>query len=294
MPLYEFTLSTGDYPLVVKTNGYLTDYLATSNTVDNGNGNTGNLDYTNTGDNTLRLTKSNFKTYKFDETLGKDVADVNSGSTTTSEKGKLTINFSGITNNIIDSEISNLGIIGDSTHGYALNAKYFYIAFIEFIFVKQYFDAYLICDPNVENNPDSMFKFSFIDSDQTTDDFRADYKTQMINIDSEGIVNVNSSSGLVNDTALFGDLSSTPKAIYTDDGTGTNKGKARLINSLSRTIENTTCYSYACVYGIYIDPLAYFSKIKNGTLDTLNNVTLELTFDFYLCDNVISYPYTGA
>ena len=47
VPSYEFTLSTGDYPLIVKTNGYLTNFVSTPNVVDNGNGGTGNLDYNN-------------------------------------------------------------------------------------------------------------------------------------------------------------------------------------------------------------------------------------------------------
>lgn len=285
IPSYEFTLSTGDYPLIVKTNGYLTDFVNTPNVVDNGNGGTGNLDYNNGNEGTLRLTRANFKTYTYSEELAKDVVNVNGTSKVTATKGNLEISFSAITNNIIDST-SGLGIIGNSNNGYALNNKYFYVAFLEFIFVKQYFDAYLICEPTIpENgNPSNMFKFCFLDSDQSALDYGSDYKTQMIS-DNNGVISVNSTNGTT-DNVLFGEVSDTPKAIY--DG-GTNA--ARKINSLSRSINNTPCYSYACIYGIYLDPIAYFGALKKGDINALNNVTLSLSFDFYLCDNLITYPY---
>ena len=167
-----------------------------------------------------------------------------------------------------------------------LNNKYFYVAFLEFIFVKQYFDAYLICEPTIpkNGNPSNMFKFCFLDSDQSALDYGSDYKTQMIS-DNNGVISVNSTNGTT-DNVLFGEVSDTPKAIY--DG-GTNA--ARKINSLSRSINNTPCYSYACIYGIYLDPIAYFGALKKGDINALNNVTLSLSFDFYLCDNLISYPY---
>ena len=126
VPSYEFTLSTGDYPLIVKTNGYLTDFVSTPNVVDNGNGGTGNLDYNNENEGTLRLTRANFKTYTYSEELAKDVVNVDESSTVTATKGNLEISFSAITNNIIDST-SGLGIIGNSNNGYALNNKYFYV-----------------------------------------------------------------------------------------------------------------------------------------------------------------------
>ncbi|MDD7622511.1 MAG: hypothetical protein SOY33_05210 [Candidatus Onthovivens sp.] len=287
VPSYEFTLSTGDYPLIVKTNGYLTDFVTTPNVVDNGNGGTGNLDYNNGNEGTLRLTRANFKTYTYSEELAKDVVNVGS-STVTATKGNLEISFSKITNNIIDST-SGLGIIGNSNNGYALNNKYFYVAFLEFIFVKQYFDAYLICEPNINEiiNPDNMFKFSFLDSDQSAADYGSDYKTQMISSDESGVISVNSPSGTT-DNVLFGKVEKVPQAIYTDDG---SKQTARKINSLSRSLNNTPCYSYACIYGIYLDPVAYFEALKKGTIDALKDVTLSLSFDFYLCDNLITYPY---
>ena len=285
VPSYEFTLSTGDYPLIVKTNGYLTDFVSTPNVVDNGNAGTGNLDYNNGDEGTLRLTRANFKTYTYIEELAKDVLNVGT-STVTATKGNLEITFSAITNNIIDST-SGLGIIGNSNNGYALNNKYFYVAFLEFIFVKQYFDAYLICEPTIpkNGNPSNMFKFCFLDSDQSALDYGSDYKTQMIS-DNNGVISVNSTNGTT-DNVLFGEVSDTPKAIY--DG-GTNA--ARKINSLSRSINNTPCYSYACIYGIYLDPVAYFGALKKGNIDALKGVTLSLSFDFYLCDNLITYPYT--
>ena len=292
VPSYEFTLSTGDYPLIVKTNGYLTNFVSTPNVVDNGNGVTGNLDYNNGDEGTLRLTRTNFKTYTYSEELAKDVVNVDESSKVTATKGNLEISFSAITNNIIDST-SGLGIIGNSNNGYALNNKYFYVAFLEFIFVKQYFDAYLICEPTLlenESNNNDMFKFSFIDSDQTIDGYGTDYKTKMISSSADGVITVNSINGEQSDKALFGEVNNSPKAIYKDDGSG-NRGEARKINSLSRVVENDPCYSYACVYGIYLDPLVYFSALKNNTFDALSNVTLDISFNFYLCDNVIPYPY---
>ena len=292
IPTYEFTLSTGDYPLIVKTNGYLTDFVSTPNVVDNGNGGTGNLDYNNENEGTLRLTRANFKTYTYSKELAKDVVNVDESSTVTATKGNLKISFSAITNNIIDST-SGLGIIGNSNNGYALNNKYFYVAFLEFIFVKQYFDAYLICEPTLlenESNNNDMFKFSFIDSDQTIDGYGTDYKTKMISSSADGIITVNSINGEQSDNVLFGKVEDSPKAIYKDDGSG-NRGEARKINSLSRVVEDDPCYSYACVYGIYLNPLVYFSALKNNTFDALKNVTLDISFNFYLCDNVITYPY---
>ena len=293
VPSYEFTLSTGDYPLIVKTNGYLTDFVSTPNVVDNGNGGTGNLDYNNENEGTLRLTTANFKTYTYSEELAKDVVNVDGSSTVTATKGNLEISFSKITNNIIDST-SGLGIIGNSNNGYALNTKYFYVAFLEFIFVKQYFDAYLICEPKISEpnknetiNTNNMFKFSFIDSDQSLADYGSDYKTQMISSDESGVISVNSPSGTT-DNVLFGEVFDAPQAIYTDDG---SKKTARKINSLSRSINNTPCYSYACIYGIYLDPVAYFEAFKKGDINASKGVTLSLSFDFYLCDNLITYPY---
>ena len=292
VPSYEFTLSTGDYPLIVKTNGYLTDFVNTPNVVDNGNGGTGNLDYNNENEGTLRLTRANFKTYTYSEELAKDVVNVDGTSKVTATKGNLEISFSAITNNIIDST-SGLGIIGNSNNGYALNNKYFYVAFLEFIFVKQYFDAYLICEPKINEpnkdetiNTNNMFKFSFLDSDQSAADYGSDYKTQMIS-DESGVISVNSPSGTT-DNVLFGEVFDVPQAIYTADGT---KKTARKINSLSRSLNNTPCYSYACIYGIYLDPIVYFEALKKGTINALKDVTLSLSFDFYLCDNLISYPY---
>ena len=285
VPSYEFTLSTGDYPLIVKTNGYLTDFVNTPNEVDNGNGGTGNLDYNNENEGTLRLTIANFKTYTYSEELVK--MDLYGSSTVTATKGNLEISFSAITNNIIDST-SGLGIIGNSNNGYALNNKYFYVAFLEFIFVKQYFDAYLICEPTIpkNGNPSNMFKFCFLDSDQSALDYGSDYKTQMIS-DNNGVISVNSTNGTT-DNVLFGEVFDAPQAIYTQDGT---KKTARKINSLSRSLNNTPCYSYACIYGIYLDPVAYFEALKKGAIDALKDVTLSLSFDFYLCDNLITYPY---
>ena len=280
VPSYEFTLSTGDYPLIVKTNGYLTDFVSTPNVVDNGNGGTGNLDYNNGNEGTLRLTRANFKTYTYSEELAKDVVNVDGSSTVTATKGNLEISFSAITNNIIDST-SGLGIIGNSNNGYALNNKYFYVAFLEFIFVKQYFDAYLICEPTLlenESNNNDMFKFSFIDSDQTIDGYGTDYKTQVISSDESRAISVNSPSG-TSDNVLFGEVFDAPQAIYTDDG---SKKTARKINSLSRSINNTPCYSYACIYGIYLDPVAYFEAFKKGDINASKGVTLSLSFYFYL------------
>ena len=292
VPSYEFTLSTGDYPLIVKTNGYLTDFVNTPNEVDNGNGGTGNLDYNNENEGTLRLTIANFKKYTYIEELAKDVVNVDGTSKVTAKKGNLEITFSAITNNIIDST-SGLGIIGNSNNGYALNNKYFYVAFLEFIFVKQYFDAYLICEPKISEpnkdeaiNTNNMFKFSFLDSDQSAADYGSDYKTQMIS-DESGVISVNSPSGTT-DNVLFGEVFDAPQAIYTVDGT---KKTARKINSLSRSINDTPCYSYACIYGIYLDPIAYFGALKKGDINALKDVTLSFSFDFYLCDNLISYPY---
>ena len=287
VPSYEFTLSTGDYPLIVKTNGYLTDFVTTPNEVDNGNGGTGNLDYNNENEGTLRLTIANFKKYTYIEELAKDVVNVDGTSKVTATKGNLEITFSAITNNIIDST-SGLGIIGNSNNGYALNNKYFYVAFLEFIFVKQYFDAYLICEPTIpkNGNPSNMFKFCFLDSDQSALDYGSDYKTQMIS-DNNGVISVNSTNGTT-DNVLFGEVFDAPQAIYTQDGT---KKTARKINSLSRSLNNTPCYSYACIYGIYLDPVAYFEALKKGAIDALKDVTLSLSFDFYLCDNLITYPY---
>ena len=292
VPSYEFTLSTGDYPLIVKTNGYLTDFVNTPNEVDNGNGGTGNLDYNNENEGTLRLTRANFKKYTYIEELAKDVVNVDGTSKVTATKGNLEISFSAITNNIIDST-SGLGIIGNSNNGYALNNKYFYVAFLEFIFVKQYFDAYLICEPKISEpnkdetiNTNNMFKFSFLDSDQSAADYGSDYKTQMIS-DESGVISVNSPSRTT-DNVLFGEVFDAPQAIYTVDGT---KKTARKINSLSRSINDTPCYSYACIYGIYLDPIAYFGALKKGDINALKDVTLSLSFDFYLCDNLITYPY---
>ena len=133
-----------------------------------------------------------------------------------------------------------------------------------------------------------MFKFSFLDSDQSAADYGSDYKTQMISSDeSSGVISVNSPSGTT-DNVLFGEVFDAPQAIYTNDGT---KNTARKINSLSRSINNTPCYSYACIYGLYLDPIAYFDALKKGTINALKDVTLSLSFDFYLCDNLITYPY---
>ena len=57
-------------------------------------------------------------------------------------------------------------------------------------------------------------------------------------------------------------------------------------------ITNDNCYSYAAVYGIYLNPLKLFELYRNGNLYN-KYISLSLTFDFYLSDNDISNEDIG-
>ena len=78
-------------------------------------------------------------------------------------------------------------------------------------------------------------------------------------------------------------LNSTPEETLKDIyDTSTNKSKK--ITSLATKIGNEICYTYAVVYGIYVDPTILLSK-NTATLEG----TLNLSFEFTLSDSSIAY-----
>ena len=159
-PKYHFTITTGDYPLLVKSNLYTTSFECTDRQVSLDETTSTNLDYQ---DPKLRLTKERYKSFNYSE----NKIDIDKDTGKTDQSGTLTLTFKALTKNILD-ETSKLSIIGNSSNGYALNNKYFYVAFIEFLFVKEFFDAYLICNAS-SNTTSSFFKYTFLESVQTAD-----------------------------------------------------------------------------------------------------------------------------
>ena len=271
-PEYHFTLTTGDYPLLVKSNLYTTSFECTDRQVNpDGSANT-NLDYL---DPKLRLTKERYKSFDYSE----NKINISPETGKTDASGILTLSFKALTKNILD-ETSKLSIIGNSSNGYALNNKYFYVAFIEFLFVKEFFDAYFICNAS-SNTTSSFFKYTFLDSVQTVDP--ANNKLSFINIskDTDNPPNeVSLNDPIRNVDDLF---NSTPKQTLTDIyDTDTNKSKK--ITSLATKIGDEICYTYAVVYGIYVDPTILLSKNT-----TALEGTLSLSFEFTLSDSSIAY-----
>ena len=168
IPEYKFELSTGDYPLIVTTNLYTTYFTYTNRSTSIDTNTNVNLDYKN---QQLHLTQERFKSYDFNSDTPSPSYGPNGSYETSSDSGTLTIHFNAVTNNIISKSLSELSIIGSSTNGYQLNNKYFYVAFIEFLFYKEFFDAYLTCTPQIikqegdketETDYSVFFKFSFL------------------------------------------------------------------------------------------------------------------------------------
>ena len=163
-PVYSFTLSTGDYPLLVNTNIYIPkfNYSEKAESVYDSSSSSfvdGNLgyEYGDSDGNVLKLKKNtgtdfNYKANTLDINTGQMNPNVNGDESTNINKpvkGHVEINFPSLTSNIIDYSYQKLSMIGNSDNNYALNAKYFYCAFIEFLYLKQFFNAYLICIPHV-------------------------------------------------------------------------------------------------------------------------------------------------
>ena len=320
-PVYSFTLSTGDYPLLVNTNIYIPkfNYSEKAESVYDSSSSSfvdGNLgyEYGDSDGNVLKLEKNtgkdfNYKANTLDIKTGQMNPNVNGDESTNINKpvkGHVEINFPTLTSNIIDYSYQKLSMIGNSDNNYALNAKYFYCAFIEFLYLKQFFNAYLICIPHVViTGPDGvdlndLIQFTFMDSDQNGPSFNYDNsKSTYLSVDSEtGVVTTN---GLNNQTEndIFYDYTSVtdrtrrtptstiqPIYVTTDEG-ATYSG--REIAALSRVdgTTNANCYSYATVYGIYLNPVKLFDLIKQNKVTDLN-FTLTLDFDFYLSDNNIT------
>ena len=320
-PVYSFTLSTGDYPLLVNTNIYIPkfNYSEKAESVYDSSSSSfvdGNLgyEYGDSDGNVLKLKKNtgedfNYKANTLDISTGQMNPNVNGDESTNINKpvkGHVEINFPSLTSNIIDYSYQKLSMIGNSDNNYALNAKYFYCAFIEFLYLKQFFNAYLICIPHVViTGPvgvdlNNLIQFTFMDSDQNGPSFNYDNsKSTYLSVDSEtGVVTTN---GLNNQTEndIFYDYTSvtdrtrrTPTSTIQPIYVTTDKGatySGREIAALSR-VDGTTkenCYSYATVYGIYLNPVKLFDLIKQNKVTDLN-FTLTLDFDFYLSDNNIT------
>ena len=320
-PVYSFTLSTGDYPLLVNTNIYIPkfNYSEKAESVYDSSSSSfvdGNLgyEYGDSDGNVLKLKKNtgedfNYKANTLDISTGQMNPNVNGDESTNINKpvkGHVEINFPSLTSNIIDYSYQKLSMIGNSDNNYALNAKYFYCAFIEFLYLKQFFNAYLICIPHVViTEPvgvdlNDLIQFTFMDSDQNGPSFNYDNsKSTYLSVDSRtGVVTTN---GLNNQTEndIFYDYTSvtdrtrrTPTSTIQPIYVTTDKGatySGREIAALSR-VDGTTkenCYSYATVYGIYLNPVKLFDLIKQNKVTDLN-FTLTLDFDFYLSDNNIT------
>ena len=320
-PVYSFTLSTGDYPLLVNTNIYIPkfNYSEKAESVYDSSSSSfvdGNLgyEYGDSDGNVLKLKKNtgedfNYKANTLDISTGQMNPNVNGDESTNINKpvkGHVEINFPSLTSNIIDYSYQKLSMIGNSDNNYALNAKYFYCAFIEFLYLKQFFNAYLICIPHVViTGPvgvdlNDLIQFTFMDSDQNGPSFNYDNsKSTYLSVDSgTGVVTTN---GLNNQTEndIFYDYTSvtdrtrrTPTSTIQPIYVTTDKGatySGREIAALSR-VDGTTkenCYSYATVYGIYLNPVKLFDLIKQNKVTDLN-FTLTLDFDFYLSDNNIT------
>ena len=335
VPSYSFTLSTGDYPLLVNTNIYLAKYNSRAkeetynyydgtNTETTSTNGTLGYEYGDKNGNILKLDKTsvnnfNYKSYTLDNETGQMIPNVNgvqnSSSIDKTQSGKVTFNFPELNCNMFDVGDQGFSSIGNSDNNYSLNAKYFYVGFIEFLFVKQFFNAYLICLPSyavklkVDNKEDGadivdLIQFTFIDSDQNNEYFNYENsKSTYLTVSNTGSVTTN---GLLNqsendifynyttvDNRTFRTPSSKMQNIYvTNDEEKTYTGREIAAISRVDNITNDNCYSYAAVYGIYLNPLKLFELYRNGNLYN-KYISLSLTFDFYLSDNDISNEDIG-
>ena len=91
-PEYHFTLTTGDYPLLVKSNLYTTSFECTDRQVSPDGSNT-NLDYQ---DPKLRLTKERYKSFDYNT----NKIDISPETGKTDASGTLTLSFKALTKNI--------------------------------------------------------------------------------------------------------------------------------------------------------------------------------------------------
>ena len=326
IPTYEFTLSTGDYPLLVNTNIYVAKFNNRAkteiyNTYDPANSNSeitvsdGTLGYQygDTNGNILKLDKTkvdnyNYKSYVLNNETGQMIPNVNGNENSACiEKlanGIVNFNFPLLNCNIFDSEFQSLSMIGNSDNNYALNAKYFYCGFVEFLFLKQFFNAYLICIPEYDVTSDSISKenltnlvqFTFIDSDQNDSHFNYNNsKSSYINVNNDGSVSTNGINNQTEDDIFynytssenreFRNPSSTIQRIYqTEDKGVTYSGREIAAISRVDSVTASNCYSYASIYGIYLNPIQLFDIIKQKREADIQ-IKLSLTFKFYLSDN---------
>lgn len=329
VPSYSFTLSTGDYPLLVNANIYLAKYNSRAkeetynyydgtNTETTSTNGTLGYEYGDKNGNILKLDKTsvnnfNYKSYTLDNETGQMIPNVNgdqnSSSIDKTQKGKVTFNFPELSCDIFDVDNQGLSMIGNSLNNYSLNAKYFYVGFVEFLFLKQFFNAYLICLPSYSVSIDGqkvndLIQFTFIDSDQNDEHFNFDNsKSTYLTVSDSGSVTTN---GLLNQTEndvfyqyttindrTFRMPTSSMQNIYvTNDGGVTFSGREIAAISRIDDITKDNCYSYASVYGIYLNPVKLFELSKERNIGN-STINLSLTFDFYLSDNNISNEDIG-
>lgn len=249
-PKYNFYLSTGDYPLQVITNIYLTSFQATKDSTDFGY-----------GDSNLVLSQSPFgnsqnAVYNYKHYDQNKKPNVN--GETISDSGDVTITFPSLSQNFAvnsDGSIKD-NYLSDSSHEYMLKNDHFYVAFIEFLFIKQYFSAYLTVEPKITDTNDAFKYVSY--SDKTNKN-----KTCLIDKDDTSIA-----KSLMNYGTYI--PQSTINTVSNEE-----------VNSDSNTDANgNSCYAFALVYAIYLDP--------SVSLHTTSTYSLTLDFEFTLSDSAIS------
>lgn len=285
-PKYHFTITTGDYPLLVKSNLYTPGFEYTDRQVSPDGTTSTNLDYQNLK---LKLNKERYKSFNYDS----NSIDIDSETGKTDASGTLTLSFKALTKNILDSTkildttFTNLSMIGNSSNGYALDNRYFYVAFIEFLFVKEFFDAYLKCEATSETKS-NLFKYTFLDSDQTdkSQNKMVNFINGTVKIDEQNKTSLYDVS--LSDQPIDALFNRTPESSLKNINDPENNGNIEFkkISPLATKVANEICYSYAVVYGIYVDPAILLSK--NPTKLEVEG-TLKLSFKFTLSDSSVAY-----
>ncbi|MGM9873299.1 MAG: hypothetical protein ACI31G_00025 [Bacilli bacterium] len=267
-PIYnDIIITTGDYPLTIKTNIYLLKENPTDNT-------NSRLNQNLLGDelkaNHVSKTVENGKIY----VDGSEISD--------SSTGTLTINFSNLSyeffNNTVMSyiyEYDDFSSLSDTT--YTLKNEFFHFAFIEFIFIKPYFSAYLNASLSIEINgsniPDELIKINSIE-----DTINKNKIELLKDYNGETYADDNLKALTNSDPSSYESLPNTIKV--TEDNTQIIGNP----NTITVDDKQKECYALAKAYSLYLNPFVYFPYIKeNGSI----NFSLNIVGSFLLSDQEI-------
>lgn len=267
-PIYnDIIITTGDYPLTIKTNVYLLKENSDGNTVSH-------INQKLLGDelkvNHVSKTVENGKIYV-------DGSEINSSAT-----GSVTINFTKINYEFFNKTVmsylydyDDLSNLDEST--YTLKNEFFHFAFFEFIFIKPYFSAYLNSSLSIEINgtnvPSDIIRLNSIE-----DSVNKNRIEMLKEYNNEGYADNNLTNLVNKDPTTYTSLPSTV------DITPDNTQIFGNPNIITINEAQKECYAFAKAYSLYLNPFVFIPYIKeNGSL----NLSLKIVGSFLLSDQEI-------